>query len=115
MCRRCSSCTRNGFLLKYADQRRSMSSPPTQHTFPISSFPQPRKRVWYVVGTLWIVLCVLVLWNCGKGTYRNYRLAAAAVEHFHQQLNQADFAAMSGEASDELRRGTSEADLIKLF
>jgi hypothetical protein len=92
-----------------------MSSSPAPHTFPISSPRQPRKRAWYVIGALWIVLCLLVLWNCGKGAYHNYRLADAAVEHFHQQLDQGEFEGISGEASGELRRGTSEADLVKLF
>jgi hypothetical protein len=68
-----------------------------------------------VVGGLLSALAVGVLWSCGKSTYKNYRLADAAVDRFHQQLNQADFETIYGEATNDFRRTGTREDAIKVF
>lgn len=61
------------------------------------------------------VVVLIILWSCGKGVYHNYRLSAAAIEQFHDRLNQGDFEAIYDEATDDFRRAGTRADEIKLF
>jgi len=70
---------------------------------------------------LMVLLCLLafgvaiVLWALGKRTYRNYGIASAAVDHFHQELNDADYDAIYEEASDEFRRSGNRPDILKFL
>ena len=74
--------------------------------------PRRTKSKIVVLGVLWVTLAILALWSCGKGAYHNYRLASAAVDRFHGQLNDGDFETIFANATDEFRRtGTREAQL----
>jgi hypothetical protein len=92
-----------------------MSIPTVRQTPYLLPPPQGRKTKWLVIGTLWVALALVVLWSCGKGFYHNYRLSAAAVDHFHRQLNQGDFETIYGDATDEFRRVGTRADEIKFL
>jgi hypothetical protein len=85
---------------------------------PSSPAPLPPKRPGtqrLVLGTLITVTALLVLWSCGKDFYHNYRLSTAAVDQFHQRLNQGDFESIYGDATDDFRRAATRADEIKFF
>ena len=74
--------------------------------------PPRSKTRRVVIGSTLVVLGVILLWTCGKGAYHNYRIASAAVDRFHQQLNQGDFETIYGEATDGFRgAGTRESEL----
>lgn|GEM_PF-3314896 len=89
----------------------SSSQPPS-----FSSPRQERSRTKrLVVGATLGLLAAIVLWNCGKGTYHNYRLSSAAVDQFHRQLNQADYEAIYGDATDAFRATGTRADALKVF
>jgi hypothetical protein len=62
-----------------------------------------------------LAITLIVSWGCGKGVYRNYRLASAAVDHFHQELDRGDFEASYSEATDDFRSGGTLADFSKVL
>jgi hypothetical protein len=68
-----------------------------------------------VLLSLSAAVAAVILWSLGKGAYHDYRLASAAVEHFHQQLNAADYDGIYEGASDELRRSATRDDVFKLL
>jgi hypothetical protein len=93
----------------------------------VSTFPSPQappfampRRQRSHTGTL--ILCTLLalvaagmLWSCGRGAYHYYRLSSAAVAQFHQQLDQADYETIWGDATDAFRQTGSRADGIKFL
>ncbi len=58
---------------------------------------------------------VLLLFSLGGRTYRNYRLAAAAAEHFHEQLNRTEYNSIYEEASEDFRRSGTREDFGKVL
>jgi hypothetical protein len=62
-----------------------------------------------------IVVLLVLLWSCGKGVYRDYRVSSAAVELFHHRLDSADFETIYGDASDAFRSSGPKADLVKFL
>jgi hypothetical protein len=92
------------------------SLPPPQ----VSPFTVPPRRQRsmtrrIVLAGIVVAVAAILLWSCGKGAYHNYRLSAAAVERFHQQLDQGDFETIYGEATDEFRRAGSREEQIKFL
>lgn len=85
---------------------------------PPSAIPPARNQTF---KRLIVLLCLLafglatVLWAVGKRTYRNYGIASAAVDHFHQQMNNSDYDAIYEEASDEFRRSGNRPELVKFL
>ena len=70
----------------------------------------------YIVLIALLGLVVLgILWSLGKGSYHNYRLASASADHFHQQLNNADYDGVYEDATDEFRSSGSREDLTKFL
>jgi hypothetical protein len=93
-----------------------MSSVPFPPLPAIPSTPKKRSRTRLIVLlSLSAAVAAVILWSLGKGTYHDYRLASAAVEHFHQQLNAVDYDGIYEDASDELRRSASREDIVKLL
>jgi len=93
-----------------------MSTVPAPQPSPSFLLPKKRSKTKRLIaGTLIGVVAVIVLWNCGKSTYHNYRLSGAAVDHFHQLLNQGDFETIYGETTEGFRRAGSRDDEIKFF
>lgn len=90
-----------------------MSTPPTpQFPLLVPPRPKPSKRRLWIVACLAIAFSLAVVWMLGKSAYHNYRLSSAAVDRFHQQLDQGDFENIYGDATDNFRRaGTREATL----
>ncbi len=86
---------------------------------PLPAIPSTRKKRFRTRSI--VLLCLsgavgaVILWSLGKGAFRDYRLASAAVQHFHQQLNAADYDGIYEDASDELRRSASREDVVKLL
>jgi hypothetical protein len=93
-----------------------MSTVPSPQSSPSFLPPQRRSKTrQLVIGTLIGMLAAIVLWNCGKGAYHNYRLSSAAVDYFHQLLNQGDFETIYGETTDGFRRAGTRENEIKFF
>ena len=82
--------------------------------------PAERRRrernpvTWIVIG----VVVLIVLYSCGQSAYRLYRIADAGTTRVHQQLNQAQYEDIYGDATDAFRskgsRGESLAFLEKV-
>jgi len=85
---------------------------------PPSAVPPAKNQT---LKRLIVLLCLLasglavVLWALGRRTYRNYGIASAAVDHFHQELNNSDYETIYEEASDEFRRSGNRPDMVKFF
>jgi Protein of unknown function (DUF4019) len=62
-----------------------------------------------------IMIAVLLFTSSGCGLTKGKANAEAAVKHFHDQFNVGQFSAMYGEASDEFKKATSEADFTALL
>ena len=62
-----------------------------------------------------ILAVLVILLNLGKGIYQNYRLATAAIERFHWQLDQESYDAIYEEASYDFRRSGKRQDQIKFL
>jgi hypothetical protein len=81
--------------------------------------PTVRKGRFGTKHVLLIALLVLVilgiLWSLGKGSYHNYRIASAGVDHFHQQLDDADYDGIYQDAADEFRSSATRQDLTKFL
>jgi|SRR5580698_6530375 hypothetical protein len=77
--------------------------------------PKRSKTRRIVLGGLLVVVAAIMLWSCGKSAYHNYRLSAAAVDRFHEQLNQADYETIYGEATDEFRNAGTREDELKFL
>jgi len=58
---------------------------------------------------------LLIMWQCGAGLIRARRLANAAVEHFHQELNAARYDEIFREADPGFTEGKTEEDLVKFL
>ena len=68
--------------------------------------------LWLSLLGLGILLLVALL---GRGAFRNYKLASAAVDHFHQQLDQGDYDAIYDGASDEFHRSSDRLTVVKFM
>ncbi len=86
---------------------------------PVPPFNLPRekrsKTRRIILAALVVLGAAILLWNCGKGAYHNYRLSAAAVDRLHQRLDQADYETIYADATDEFRRAGSREDEIKFL
>jgi hypothetical protein len=81
-----------------------------------SPSPAPRSKTkWIVVSSLIVVFLLILLWTCGKGVYRDYRVASAAVELFHHRLDNGDFDTIYSDAGDGFRSFGTKADQIKFL
>ena len=86
-----------------------------------SSFPTgPAARQPWYERTKWILLgggvaVLLLVWMFGRSAFASYRLASAAVERFHAQLNRNDYETIYADAAAEFRSAGSRADGIKFF
>ena len=87
--------------------------PPAPSLSPSRAPRSKTKRI--VVSSLLAVLLLIVLWTCGKGVYRDYRVSSAAVELFHHRLDSADFDTIYSDASDGFRSFGTKADQIKFL
>ena len=56
-----------------------------------------------------------LVWKAGKGSYRNYQMASAAAERFHQQLNAGDYDQIYENSTDEFRQWGSRDKLKQFF
>jgi hypothetical protein len=72
---------------------------------PASSAPRKNRRIRLIVLISLSALAIgVVLLNIGKGAYQSYELASDAAQHFHWQLDSADYDGIYRDASDEFRR-----------
>lgn len=72
-------------------------------------------RSWIVIGVISALLAVLVIWSCGSGIYRNYRIGRSAVDQFHQRLDRADYDSIYTNTTDGFRSAGSRVDQIRFF
>lgn len=93
-----------------------MGSFPTSYSpsGPIASRNSQSRILGFLLAGF-VVLALVVLWTCGKGTYRDYRLTRGAIDRFHEHFNSGQYAEIYSEASAEYRSVGSQADQIKLF
>jgi hypothetical protein len=93
-----------------------MGTIPSQQ-FPSLALPQRNRSTSrrIIFTGLLLVVVALLLWTCGKGMYHNYRLSAAAVDLFHERLDQADYETIYGEATEEFRKAGTREDELKFF
>jgi len=88
--------------------------PPLPPAPPAKSRKRLGLKIAIGVALLAIVGGVLV-WRVGNSTYRNYQLASAATDHFHQQLNAGAYDEIYENATEEFRRSAKREDLDHLF
>src|SRR5206468_156099 len=69
-----------------------------------------KKRI--ILAALGVLGIVAILWTCGKGVYRDYRVASAAVELFHHRLDTGDFDTIYSDASDAFRSSGTKAEEV---
>jgi hypothetical protein len=62
-----------------------------------------------------LVIGGVLAWKVGKSTYRDYQIASAAADRFHQQLNAGDYDQIYENATEEFRRSGKREDLNHLF
>ena len=67
------------------------------------------------MSSLVVIFLLILLGTCGKGFYRDYRVASSAVELFHHRLDSGDFDTIYSDASDDFRSSGTKADQIKFF
>lgn len=83
---------------------------------PPASVPRKSRRIRLIVLISLSALAVLVvLLNIGKGAYQSYELASDAAQHFHGQLDSADYDGIYRDASDESRRSSRRDDSRRFF
>ena len=87
---------------------------PPSPAFTATRAPRSKTK-WLILGGLLIVVVLAVLWSCGRGTYRDYRLSSAAVDLFHHRLDSGDVDAIYGDASDGFRGAGPREDQIKFL
>jgi hypothetical protein len=73
------------------------------------------KKKLFAMFAVVFAITLFVLWSCGKGAYHDYRLASAAVDHFHEELDRGNFEAIYSEATEDFRSGGTSADFIEVL
>jgi hypothetical protein len=91
-----------------------MSSLPLPPPPPIRPDKSRRGALLVCFGIAALVAGVILLY-LGKGGYHNYRLASAAVERFHQQLNAAEYDTIYSEATNDFRQSSNHDDTIRFL
>lgn len=94
-----------------------MTTPPLtpQPTDSLSS-PGPRKKIlWKWSLGLTIVFLVFLMWQCGSALLQGHELADAAVERFHQHLNQGEFDLIAAQADEAFTQNGKQEELIKFL
>lgn len=79
-----------------------------------ASSKSSRSRVILIISLAAIALLVIIA-VVGKGMYSNYRRGSAAVDHFHQQLDEAEYGSIYWEASEAFRRAGTQADVTQFL
>jgi hypothetical protein len=79
------------------------------------SAAKTRRSRWILAACAIVVIALAMVWSLGRSAYRNYRVASAAVDHFHDQLNREDYDGIYEEASDEFRRFGTRTDDTKFL
>jgi len=86
---------------------------------PLPPPPDPLRKRGRTRLVIWIILAVLasivILLNLGKGAYQAYYLASDATDHFHRQLDAADYDGIYADASHEFRRAATRAESVKFL
>jgi hypothetical protein len=73
------------------------------------------KKKLFAMFAVVLAIALFVLWSLGKGAYHDYRLASAAVDHFHEELDRGNFESIYSEATEDFRSGGTLADFIKVL
>jgi len=61
------------------------------------------------------VILVFLMWRCGSALVQGRKLANAAVQHFHEQLNAEEYEGIYVDADDGFRAGQTHDELIKFL
>jgi hypothetical protein len=91
-----------------------MNSWPPPPPPPVNPSKRSRARLVLLISLAALALVVTGL-NLGKGTYRDYRLASAAVERFHLQLDAGEYEGIYAEGSEPFHRSGNRAQWIGYF
>lgn len=73
------------------------------------------KWVLFIILALFILSSGYVLWQCGSGVAEGRAMANAAVQHFHDQLNAAQFEQIYLESDTRFQKAANKEDILKLF
>lgn len=76
----------------------------------------PGKRVlWKWSLAVTAVVLILLLWQCGSALVQGRRLADTAVQHFHEQLNNGEFAEIYGGADEGFRNAGKREEALQFL
>src|SRR5579872_5641200 len=82
------------------------------HDFKYETAPPRKRLLWKWSLALTAAVLVVLLWQCGSGLSQGRELSAAAVRHFHAQLNQAEFAEIWAQSEEELQNTGQQQDFV---
>src|SRR5664280_916606 len=78
--------------------------------------PPQRKRVlWKWSLAITAVIVLFLAWQCGSGILQGRKLAGAAVQHFHQQLNGGQYEEIYREADEGFTQSGKQEELVKFL
>jgi hypothetical protein len=116
---------RNAFPSRYVLESRprlavlmSTLPPLTGSSAPDFSHVPPRKpsgKVWIWSGAATLIILLFFAWECGSAFLSEKKLADAAVQHFHQQLNAGQYEEIFGEAADGFVTPATHDDTVKFL
>ena len=93
-----------------------MSTPASTPDIPLPEPAPPRKRVlwkWSLAVTAMVV--AFFGWKIGSGFMTGASSADSAVEHFHEQLNAAQYQEIMQETGEGFRKGWTNQELLTFF
>ena len=73
------------------------------------------KWVLVLILLLFVLSSGYLLWQCGSGVAEGRSMANASVQHFHDQLNAAQFEQIYTESDARFQSDASKEDILKLF
>jgi hypothetical protein len=77
--------------------------------------PRPKRVLWKWSLAVTAVLLIWFAWQCGSALYQGRALANAAVNEFHQRLNDAKFDEICDKADAGFTKAGQREDMVKLL
>jgi hypothetical protein len=77
--------------------------------------PFPRRVIWRSCFVVTIYIALLIIGQCASRFANNRRLTGAAIQHFHQELNNGQYHQIFNEADPGFVEGKREEDLVNFL